>query len=340
MSWNAGALPPREAMSQLVTSWWISQAVRTMVLLDLPDHLAGDPRTAAEVAEQTGTHAPTMQRFLRTLAGLGLCATTDDGRFRLTPQGELLRSDAPHSMRSYVLTMTAPYVTQAWEQLPEALRNGEAAFPRVHGLSFWDYLAANPEEGVRFDGAMSGAVVVRAQALLAAVQLDGVKTLVDVGGGQGEMLVTVLEATPGLQGILFDQPQVLQGAEDRFAAAGVADRCQSVAGNFFVKVPRGADSYTLAMIVHDWPDDAAIEILRVCHQAMSPGARLWIVEQIVPPGDEFHRSKLLDLHMLVLFGARERTAEEHRALLEAAGFEHITIYPTDSPYSVIEAVRS
>lgn len=340
MHWNAATLPPHEAMSLTVTSWWISQAVRTMVLLDLPDHLASGPRPAAELAEATGTHPPTLKRFLRTLTGLGLCASTDDGRFQLTPQGELLRGDGPHSMRSYVLAMTAPYVTQAWEALPEAVRTGEAAFPRAHGRSFWEYLAANPEEGVRFDGAMSGAVVVRARSLLGAVKLDGVRTLVDVGGGQGQLLIEVLTATPGLHGILFDQAHVLESVQERFAAAGVADRCRLVPGNFFAEVPAGADAYTLAMIIHDWPDDAATEILRVCHRAMEPGARLWIIEQIVPSGDGFHRSKLLDLHMLVLFGAQERTAEEHRVLLEAAGFSQVTIQLTDTLYSVIEAVRS
>ena len=256
-----------------------------------------------------------------------------------TALGALLRSDNPHSMRSYTLAMTAPYVMEAWEELAHSLQSGNAAFPHVHGQHFWDYLAAHLTEAAQFDGAMSGSGAVRAQALLTAMNLDAIDTLADIGGGQGHVLAAALTATPALKGLLFDQPQVLPRAKERLTAARVADRCQLVGGDFFTTVPGGADAYVLAMILHDWPDAEAEEILRVCHRAMAPAARLWIIEQVIPPGDGFHRGKLLDLHMLVLFGAQERTADEHRKLLEAAGFTQFAVHSTDTPYSVIEAVR-
>jgi hypothetical protein len=340
MVWNANQQPPREVMSAMVTAWWISHTIRTMATFNLADHLADGPRTTAELALAMGTHEPTLGRFLRTLTGLGLCAAVDDGSVRLTALGELLRSDIPGSMRPYAMAMAAPYVMRAWEELPGAIQTGEAAFPRAHALSFWDYLVANPEEGATFDGAMSGAVVVRAHSLLSAMDLDGVDTLVDVGGGQGRMLATLLAATPGLRGILFDQPQVLDGAAEVLTTAGVNDRCELVGGDFFEAVPVGGDVYALAMIIHDWPDAEAIQILRTCHRAMGAGGRLWLIEQVIDAGDGYQRAKLLDLHMLVLFGAQERTAEEYRALLAAAGFGQITVHPTGTPYSVVEAVRS
>jgi hypothetical protein len=332
-------LPSRAAMQWLVTASWISHAVRTMAVLGLADHLAAGPRTVDELAATTGAHGPTLGRFLRTIAGLGLCATAEDGRVRLTPLGELLRADAPDSMRPYALAITSPAFQRAWDELPEAVRAGEATFPRANGVGFWEYMTAHPDEGALFDGAMTGAAVARGEALLTARDLSSVGKLVDVGGGQGRLLATALGAVPGLRGLLFDRPAVLGGAEAVLRAAGVADRCELVGGDFFAAVPTGGDAYVLGQILHDWPDAEALEILRVCHRAMAPGARLWIVELTIQPGDGFDRAKLLDLNMLVLFGAKERTAAEYRTLLEAAGFGDVAVLPTGTPWTVVEAVR-
>lgn len=176
-------LPPREAVLQLLSAAWVSHTIRATADLGLADHLAAGPRTPGELAAATGAHAPTLARFLRTLAALGLCATEADGRVCLTLRGEVLRSDAPNSLRAYALAIHAPCAERAWDGLPEAVRTGEPAFPRAHGLSLWDYLAAHPEEEARFDAAMTGTADVRAQALPAACDLSAMGTLVDVGGG-------------------------------------------------------------------------------------------------------------------------------------------------------------
>lgn len=333
-------LPPRVVMRQLVNVHVVSHAIRTLAILGLADHLADGPRTVPELAEATNTHASTLARFLRTAAALGLCAHDEEGRVQLTPLGGLLRTDVQGSMRSYALALTAPSIMRAWDELPEAVRTGDAAFPRVHGLDFWDYLSDHPEEGVQFDEAMSGAVVTRAQALLAAQDLSEIGTLVDIGGGQGRLLAAALEATPGLRAVLFDRPDVLTGAEAMLAAAGLRDRCELVSGDFFEAVPMGGDAYVLAQILHDWPDAEAAAILRTCHRAMAPGARLWLIEQVVQPGDVFDAVKLLDMLMLVLFGAQERTTEEYRSLLEGAGFRDTVVHTTPTIWNVIEAVRA
>ena len=339
MALGTDGLPPREAVLQLLTGAWISDSVRAMAMLGLADHLADGPRSPGELAVATGTHAPTLTRFLRTLAGLGLCSTEEDGQVRLTPRGEVLRADVSGSLRPYALAIYAPHIGRAWEGLPEAVRTGEAAFLRVNGVDLWGYLATRPEEQALFDAAMAGTVDLRAQALLAARDLSGLGTLVDVGGGQGQLLAAALVADPGLRGVLFDRPEVLPGAEAFLASTGVRDRCEVVGGDFFVGVPAGGDAYVLAMIVHDWPDELAVAILRSCHRAMAPGARLWLVEMVMQPGDAYDRAKLMDLHMLVIFGAQERTEAEYRALLEAAGFAGVAVHPTETPYSVVEAVR-
>ncbi len=339
MDMDTDGLPPRAAVQRMVATYFISHVVRTMAVLGLADHLADGPRTVAELAAATDTHPPTLARFLRAAAALGLCTTEENGYVQLTPRGELLRSDAPDSMRSFALVVAAPYVQRAWEGLPEAIRTGEAAFPQVYGRDFWEYLAAHPEESARFDGAMSGVAGGRADALLAARGLSDIETLVDVGGGRGRLLATVLAAHPKLRGVLFDRPEVVAGADEFLTATGVRDRCTLVGGDFFVDVPEGGDADVLAQILHDWPDEQAVAILRACHRAMAPGTRLWIIEQLVQPGDAFEGAKLNDLLMLVLFAAQERTADEFRSLLEAVGFGKITVHPTTPPWSVVEAAR-
>jgi hypothetical protein len=313
VSASTDGLSPRAAVSQMATGYWISQAVRAMAILGLADHLASGPRTATNLAEETGAHAPSLARLLRTLVALGLCGRDDAGRVYLIPIGEAMRSDVSDSARSFVLFITAPWVERGWEELPQAVRTGEPTFSRVHGIGFWDYLGAHPEEGRLFDAAMSGGASARAEALRAARDLSNIGT-------------------------------VVAGADAVLRAEGVADRCVVVEGDFFAAVPLGGDAYILAQIVHDWPDAEALAILSACRRAMAPGARLWVIEQVLPStdGSDLHEKagpNLLDLNMLVPFGGgQERTAEEYRRLLAAAGFGEIEVLPTDTLWSVVEAV--
>lgn len=332
-------VPPQEAMVRMVIGSWISQSIRTMAVLGLADHLAVGPRTADELTGDSGAHAPSLDRLLRALSSLGLCVRDNEGRIHLTPLGECLRSEAPNSLKPYVLMITAPWLQRTWEKLPDTVRTGEPSFSRVHGVGFWDFLAAHPEEEALFDAAMSGGAEERAEALLAARDLSGVGTIVDVGGGQGKLLGAVLAAVPDLRGILADRPEVVAGAEGVLRTAGVADRCAVVRSDFFTSVPSGGDAYVLAQIIHDWPEEEALTILSTCHRAMAPGARLWLIEQVIQSGDDSVELTLLDLNMLMLFGAQERTAEEYQKLLEAAGFAEIRVLPTDTGWSVVEAVR-
>lgn len=336
---GTGGAPPEETIGQMATGYWISQVIRTMAVFGLADHLAAGARTTEELSEQSGAHAPSLDRLLRALSALGLCVRDDEGRVRLTQLGDLLRSDVPDSMKSSVLMLTAPSFQRTWEKLPDAVRRGEPTFARVHGVGFWDYLAAHPEEGSLFDAVMTEDAEERAEALLAACDLSGVDTIVDVGGGQGKLLAAVLAAVPGVRGILADRPEVVAGAEEVLRTAEVADRCAIVGGDFFASVPSGGDAYVLAQIIHDWPEEEALEILRTCHQAMAPGARLWLIEQVIESDEVSVDLALFDLNMLVFFGGQERTAEEYQELLEAAGFGEIRIFPTDTDWSVVEGVH-
>ena len=336
---NAGVLP-WQVLARMASGYTVSYVLRAMTVLDLADHLATGPRTVADLADVTGAHAPSLARLLRALVAIGLCAYEDQDRVQLTPLGSLLRSDVPDSRKASVLLNTSPWFPHTLEELPYAIHTGEQTFRRIYGVGFWDYLAAHPADGAILDTAMTSASSTRAAALLAACDLSRVSTVVDVGGGQGRLLAVLLVAVPGLHGILADRQEVTGGASEVLTAAGVADRCAVVVADFFVAVPAGGDAYVLSQIIHDWGDEEALAILRTCHRAMAPGARLWLIEEVVQPQDQVDPDQaLFDLTMLTLLGGKERTADELQQLLEAAGFTTVAMLATDSAYSVVEAVR-
>ncbi len=267
-------LPREDAAWRLVTASWIAHTVRAMAALGVADRLAAGPLTAEDLADEIEADPVATAGLLRALAGLGLCTHDAAGRARLTPLGELFRADAPTSFRADALAMAAPHMERAWHDLPDAIRSGRAVYPRVHGVGFWEYLATHPEDGATFDAAMTAGAEKRARALLAARDLSGIGVLVDVGGGEGRLLASALAAHPGLRGIVVDRPEVVPRAEAFLMGAGVRDRCEPVAADILEGVPAGGDAYVLAQIIHDWPDEQALAILRACHAAMAPGARI------------------------------------------------------------------
>ncbi len=329
---------PADVAWQLVTASWTTHVVRAMAVLGIADHLAAGPQRIDDLATLTNTHAPTLERLLHALVGLGLVAGDDAGSVSLTPVGEYLRTDTPGTALPFALGVMAPHFELAWHALPDAVQTGQSVFAQVHGSNFWDYLSAHPTAGAAFDAAMSGGGDL-ARMLLATRDLSGVRTLVDVGGGQGRLLTGALSAMPEMHGILFDQPDVVARAGQVIDAAGVRDRCTVVGGDFFAEVPSGGDGYVLATIIHDWPDAESVEILRTCHRAMAPGARIWLIENVVTSGPGNLWTAQLDLLMLVLFGAQERSAAQYQTLLETAGFTDVAVFPVERTLSIIEAVR-
>jgi hypothetical protein len=324
----------------MAEGYQVSAALRTMVALELADHLAAGPRTVVELALATGAHMPSLARLLRALVALELCAYDEVGRVRLTPLGDTLRADTPESLQAYARMSTSTWFPRTLEELPQAIRTGEPTFPHVYGVGFWDYLAAHPEEGAIVASALTADSPTRAAALLATCDFSGVGTVVDVGGGQGQLVASLVRAVPSLRGILADRPEVVAGAPAVLRAAGVIDRCEVVAVDFFVSAPAGGDAYVLSQTICDWPDEEALAVLRVCHQAMAPGARLWLLEIVLPLEDQIILDHaLFDLAELTLLGGKARTAAEHQALLETAGFTEVAVRPTEIDWSVIEAIR-
>jgi len=327
----------RDTLWRMANAYQVSQAIHVAATLGIADLLWDGPRSVDELAAATGSRATALYRLLRALASVGVFAEAD-GRFSQTSLSEYLRTDAPGSVRAWAMYMGRPYVWSPWAYLGDSVRTGEPVFPALHGTSAWDYRAAHPEEGAIFDAAMTGLSAAAAAAVVRSYDFSRIRVLVDVGGGQGELLAAILAANPAVRGILFDQPHVVAGAGSVLERAGVADRCEVVGGSFFEAVPGGADAYLLKSVVHDWDDARAVEILRGCREAMSETGRLLLVEGVIQPGNEPDRMKLVDLHMLVMLGGQERTAEDFQRLYAEAGFRLTGIIPTGSPSNIVEGV--
>src|SRR5262249_28867669 len=276
-----------------------------------------------------------LYRLLRALASIGIFAEDPDGRFRLTPLAECLRSDVPGTQRPAALLMGGEHY-RSWGEFLYSVRTGRTAFDHAYGMPVFDYLAVHPEQAEVFDAAMTAIHGAETGAMLAAYDFSGVGTLVDVGGGNGSLLCAVLRQYPSMHGVLFDRGHVVERARPNLRAAGVEGRCRAVAGSFFESVPPGGDAYLLRHIIHDWDDEQSLRILRNCRRAVGGQARLLIVESVIPPGNEPSFSKWLDLNMLVVPGGLERTEAEYRDLLQQAGFRLVGVVPTAMEVSVIE----
>ena len=333
-------IPPPLQMLQLVSGFWISRCIYVAAKLGIADLLKDGPKTADELAAASGAHAPSLFRVLRALAAVDVLTQTDDSRFGNTPVSETLRSDVPGSIRAFAMTELGEEHYPAWGELMHSVRTGEIAFDKAFGEPVWEFFAKHEENARIFNDAMSGLTAQAEQALHAAYSFEGIRTIIDVGGGHGGLITSILKRNPHLRGILFDSPQVIEGAKPKVAESGLADRCQIVGGDFFQSVPEGADAIIMKWIIHDWNDEQSIAIMKNCHRALPENGKLILVEAVVPPGDEMHFAKFIDLNMLVMTGGRERTEEEFRQLYEAAGFRLTRVVPTESPFSVIEGVRA
>ena len=324
---------PAERLAGMMSGYWVAQMVYAAADLGLADLLTQEPLTAESLASATGTQPQTLFRLMRALASVGIFSEDPDGRFALTPLAEILRTDAPGSQRATVRMMVGQFY-EAWGGLLESLRTGSSAFKTLHGQPFFAFLREHPEQARIFDDAMTAFNDRKTRAVLDAYDFSDIPVLADVGGGKGANLASTLKRYPAMRGILFDLPDVV--ARSHQGLSDVADRCEIVGGSFLEGVPASADAYLLRHIVHNWSDDQALAILKNVRTAMHPSARMLVVERVIPPGNEPHFGKLMDLTMLVVHGGRERTEDEFRGLFEAADLRLTRIVPTASDVSVIE----
>lgn len=340
---NPQELPPQAQLMQVVAGCFMTQAVYVAAKLGIADLLKDKPLSVAALAKETNTHERSLYRVLRTLASAGVFAETDPQIFGLTAPAELLRSDVQGSMRDAAIFMGEKWHWDVYAEMLYSVQTGKVGWEKAHGMEVFPYFQQNPEEYEIFNRAMTSFSTGTMPALIEAAQetdiFANVKTLADIAGGHGTMLAGFLKVNPQIRGILFDLPQVIEGAPELLWREGVADRVEMVAGDFFREVP-AADAYMMKFIIHDWDDERAVKILQNINRAMNENGKVLLVEMVVPVGNEPHFAKIQDLEMLVSPGGVERTEEEYRELLTQAGLKLTRVIPTKSPLSIIEAVRA
>jgi hypothetical protein len=320
----------------LATGAWAARALCVAAELGVADRLKDGPRSAGDLGAALGVSQDALYRVLRYLAGQGVFEERAGRTFALTPAGELLRADHPGSLRAIAMMTSRPWDRRSWERLDHSVRTGRTATPEAFGTDVWGYFRDHPDDADNFNAAMTGLSAHEHAAAVEAYDFTGIARLCDVGGGHGRLLGLALRTNPSMQGVLFDQPQVVAGAAPVLGALGVADRVEAVGGSFFEKVPSGCDAYMMAHIIHDWDDAHAGKILACCRREMAPGGRLLLFESVLGPPNVPEPAKLLDLEMLVVAGGRERTEAEFAALVAAHGFRLARVVPAKGPMSVVE----
>ncbi len=331
---------PQLQTRNMLMGFVVSRALQVAAELGLADALAAGPKDRDALAREVGAHPDTLHRLMRALAGVGVFDQLPDGRLANTPRSECLRSDVPGSLRGLARMHGGSPLWQAWTGLEHSVRCGEPSFSHVHGSPMFDYLAAHPESARRFDEGMVASSRLMNEALVGAYEWGQFGTLVDVAGGVGSTLSAILRANPGMQGVLFDVPHVIERGRDYLAQQGMAARCRTQTGSFFDALPLGANAYFMKHIIHDWNDDDCLRILRNCRAAMSDQAKLLICEKVVPPGNQPSIVKIMDLVMLVLTdGGRERTEQEFRDLFAGAGLRLVRVLPTRVENFIFEVTK-
>ena len=343
---NVGAaakqgLPPEAQIMNLAMGGFMTQAVFVAAKLGIADLVAAGEKTAADLAAATKTDERSLYRLLRSLASLGVFTETSDRTFANTPMSETMIADSPTSLRAMVLMIGDPEHGRVINDLEYSVRTGKPAWEHVHGVPVFKYFfETNKELGDIFNQAMTSGSHSQIAAVLDAYDFSGIGKIADIAGGLGHLLGGILRKYPEMNGVLFDLGVVLAGAPDMLTSYGVADRVELVEGDFFSDIPVVADAYIMKHIIHDWYDDNCEKILGCIRRSMPDDGRVLIVDSVIPPGNDPHPGKMLDLEMLVSPGGVERTAAEFETLLTNSGFRLTRIIPTQSPVSIVEAFKA
>lgn len=336
-------LPPEAQLMQMVMGCFVSQAVSVAARLGIADLVRDNPKSVRELAEATETHERSLYRLLRSLASVGVFAETEEKVFALSPLAEPLLSNRAGSVRDAAIFIGADWHWSVYSAMMHSVKTGEAAWKQVHGAEAFPYFRQNPDEYEIFNRAMSSFSAMAMPVVEAANNenvFDGAKTLVDIAGGHGTLLAGFLRANPQLEGILFDLPEVITGAPEYLEKENIGERVEIVSGDFFESVPENCDVYMMKHIIHDWDDERAVKILKNIARAMNADGKVLIVELVIPTGNTPHAGKIMDLEMLVSPGGVERTEAEYRELLAQAGLKLVRVIPSQSPLSIVEAVKN
>lgn len=331
-------VPPEISLLELASGFTTTHAIYAAAKLGIADVLERGPLAADEVAAEVGSNPDATSRLLRACAAFGVFREDRDGRFRLTPLADELRSGTRDSMLPVILMLGDPRYQRTWGQLAQTVESGVPGAQEVLGMPMWDYLDHDPEFAATFNNAMTRLSALDWPAVDAAYHFTKFSTIIDIGGGHGQLLALMLGAAPAAKGVLVEREPLAGAAEEYLREAGVLPRCRIDAGSFFEIAPSDGDLYVMRRVIHDFDDEQAAAILANLRRHMPRGSRLLLLESIVPAGNIPHFAKILDLDVMVFVGGRERTEQEFAAVLDRAGFRVTRVIPTMSTISLLEAV--
>ena len=329
--------PAHVGIFLLLNGAHVAGAVSCLAQLGIPDLIDAAPKSAEELAKQIGADPHALYRLMRATACVGVLSEGPDGKFSQTPMSTVLRSDANPSLRALAIMAGREWHGRGWSHLEYCVRTGKQALEQIYGAHVFDYLKQNPAEGQIFNDAMTQISMIDSPAVADAYNFNGIHSIVDIAGGHGLLLATILKRNPQLRGTLFDMPHVIAGAKNG-PLKPVMDRCTLASGDMFSSVPAGADAYIMKHIIHDWKDDRCIQILKACRKSVNSGGRLLVVDNVIQPGNDFSPGKFLDLQMLIFPSGCERTEKQFRHLFAASGWKLSRIIPTVAADSIVEGV--
>lgn len=329
--------PAHLGILQLMTGAYVAGAISCLAQLGIPDLVAAAPQSAEELAKKIGADPEALYRLMRATASVGVLAEEADGKFSQTPMSAVLRSDATPSLRAWTTMGGREWHGRGWSRLEYCVRTGKQALDQIYGAHIFDFLKQNPAEGEIFNDAMTELSMIDSPAVAEAYDFSGIRSIVDVGGGHGLLLATILKKNPHLRGTLYEMPHVVEGAKNG-PLKPVLDRCTLASGDMFSSVPESVDAYIMKHIIHDWADDRCIQLLKACRKGVNPGGKLLVVDSVIQPGNDFSPGKFLDLQMLIFPGGRERTEKQFRDLFAASGWQLTRIIPTAASDSIVEGV--
>jgi hypothetical protein len=333
-----GQTPPAHAgMMQLLTGVYVAGAISCLAQMGIPDLVEAGPKSAGELAKQLGAQPQALYRLMRATASVGVLSEGPDGKFSETPLSAVLRSNGNPSLRAFAILGGREWHSRGWSHLEYCVRTGKQALDKIYGMPIFEYFQQNAEEARNFNDAMTALSMIDGPAVAAAYSFDGIHSIVDVAGGHGLLLATILRRNPHMKGILYDVPNVVEGAKDG-PLKPLMDRCTLASGDMFSSVPAGADAYIMKHIIHDWPDDLCVKILKACRKGVNAGGKLLVVDHVIQTGNDFAPGKFLDLQMLIFPGGCERTEKQFRELFAAAGWRLTRIVPTADAKSIVEGV--
>jgi hypothetical protein len=330
-------VPPFMSMLQMLHGLHFSTCISCLAQLGIPDLVEAGPRSAEELAAQVGAQPQALYRLMRATASIGILAEGADGKFSETPLSAVLRSNAKPSARSFAMMGGREWHMRGWERLEYTVRTGKTALDEVYGMAAFEYLFSHPAEMQIFSDAMTEFSMMDSPAVAEAYSFDGIRSIVDVGGGHGLLLANILRRNPHMRGTLYEVPPVIEGARNG-PLLPLMDRCTLTSGDMFTSVPGGADAYIMKHIIHDWPDEVCVKILTACRQGVNPGGKLLVADSVIQPGNEFSIGKIMDIQMMLFPGGRERTEEQFRELLAASGWRLNRIISTAASESIVEGV--